>query len=136
MSANYLSDLRARFADYKCNRFNGSDELFEKRPPGGAVVFAWEAREKNVLIPETASKDQAAQVLAAIPPNQRHRHFGSMQSSQALAQSVFGSIGTLGLGQRIADVRSEDGELAFGPNAKDSSIELERLVTTLGEPRP
>ena len=56
-----------------------------------------------------------------------------MQSSQALAQSVFGTIDTLGRLPLLEMVKAEDGRPAFGPSLKQSKLEFEKEMTTLGE---
>lgn len=58
-----------------------------------------------------------------------------MQSSQALAQSIFGTIAVSGRLPILADIVAENGLPAFGPVAAGTVLELEKQVTTLGEPR-
>src|SRR5271165_3603008 len=85
----YVASLRAAFGAYRFTRFAAEDHLFEPRPSGGAVVFHRDHVAANLLIPPTASAKGRRQIIDLIAQAQRHRHFGSMQSSQALAQSVF-----------------------------------------------
>ena len=87
----------------------------------------------NLLIPLIASTQDRQQVIAMIPSTQRHRHFGSMQSSQALAQSVFGTIAILNRLLLLSSIMAEDGQLEFGPTLNESTLELEKPIDTLGE---
>ncbi|WP_166299109.1 PGN_0703 family putative restriction endonuclease [Bradyrhizobium sp. 2S1] len=131
-SKSYQTDLRRSFAAYRSAYFSDHLDWFEPRPPGGAVVFTKQHRENNLLIPPCSAANRQG-VVAKIPTSKRHRHFGSMQSSQALAQSVFGVIEVLGRLPLLAAVRAEDGRLAFGPLPNRSHLEFEKGVTSLGE---
>jgi hypothetical protein len=79
---------------------------------------------------------QRDRIVGIIPTAQRHRHFGSMQSSQAIAQSVFGTISAFGCLPLLADVAAEDGMPAFGPILDNTTLIMEHSIKTLGEPRP
>src|SRR5262245_29067048 len=131
----YAVSLRSAFRAYRGIRFAAQDHLFEPRPPGGPVVFDRDHVAANLLIPPTASAQDRRRIIDLIPPGQRHRHFGSMQSSQALAQSVFGTITILNRLPLISAIVAEDGLAAFGPNLDGSKLELEKAIQTLGEPR-
>jgi hypothetical protein len=39
-TADFVRMLRDKFQDYRRHRFDGKDNMFEKRPEGGAVVFS------------------------------------------------------------------------------------------------
>lgn len=132
----YLARLRAGFWAYRQSRFQGQDHLFEPRPEGDAVVFHQDHRSANLLVPPFATQKQRDQIIGLIRPGQRQRHFGSMQSSQALAQSVFGAIQVLGHDAVLANMVAEDGRPAFGPSPDAARMRLEEPVRWLGEPRP
>jgi Restriction Endonuclease associating with ARP len=133
-AADYTSLLQETFAQYREARFDARRRLF-KYATNGAVVFRYDCMDRNVLVPPFASDDERRQILESIAPKQRHRHFASMRSSQALAQSVFGTIGILGRLPLISSIRADDGRLAFGPALETSSLTLEKSVGWLGEPR-
>lgn len=133
--SNYIAGLRRNFSEYRRSRFAGQDGLFEPRAKGGAVVFSRGEVENNLLIP-LCSKEDRQQIIAKISPAKRHRHFGSMQSSQALAQSVFGTIEVLKRLPLLSALKSEDGQLAFGPMLNHAKLELEKGIKTLGERPP
>ncbi len=102
----------------------------EGRPPVLKPDFA----NMNVLVPPDGS--HADEIRAAIPAKNRHRHFGSFRSSQALAQSVFGTTVALNQYEFLKDVSSECGRPAFFTKHKNWAIGFEHDVQTLGEPRP
>jgi hypothetical protein len=131
----YAAALRAAFRAYRLSRFAAHDHLFQQRPDGEALVFDREHVAANLLIPPFAAAQDRQRIIDLIAPAQRHRHFGSMRSSQALAQSVFGTIAILNRLPLISDVVAEDGRAAFGPELRASKVELEKEIQTLGEPR-
>ncbi len=66
------------------------------------------------------------------PTSKRHRHFASMRSSQALAQSVYGSLAALGKAGALAGLITDDGL----PTVQSGvTVQMEHLVEHLGEPR-
>jgi len=101
-----------------------------KRPP----VLDHQYADMNVLVPPDGS--HAEQIRAAIAPHQRHRHFTSLRSSQALAQSVFANIATAGRLDLLAKVTAECGRAAFFTDHEGWTLEFEHDVDLLGEPRP
>ncbi|MEQ9813320.1 MAG: hypothetical protein RLO50_11105 [Azospirillaceae bacterium] len=101
-----------------------------KRPP----VLDHQYTDMNVLVPPDGS--HAEQIRAAIAPHQRHRHFTSLRSSQALAQSVFANIAAAGRLDLLANVTAECGRSAFSTDHEGWTLEFEHDVDLLGEPRP
>ena len=97
-----------------------------RRPP----VFKREHQSCNLIVP--LESDLAAKIRQAVPVASRHRWFGSMMSSQALAQSVLGGVIAAGRLDVIATVAAEDGTLAF-ENLPGCIGTLEKEVTWLGE---
>lgn len=72
---------------------------------------------RNVLVPRGSTR--AGRIRAAIHPWLRHRHFASLRSSQALAQSVFGAIGAFDWLEVLAGITAECARPAFYENHKD-----------------
>jgi hypothetical protein len=128
----YLTQLRKGFSEYRDAYFVAGSNVFEDRAEGEAVVFKSAYRDQNLIIPP-CSASKRAQIIAKIPRSKRHRHFGSMQSSQALAQSVFGAIETCGRLPLLSAIKAEDGRLAFGTALNQTSLELEKDIDSLGE---
>jgi hypothetical protein len=136
--AQYKNTIQDGFRKYRHLRYAQQAHLFETRPDDGPVVFQRKHADANILVPanDIANEDERKRIVEMIPPRERHRHFGSMSSSQALAQSVFGVIGVLKRQSQLSSVLSDDGKLAFGPSFETSSLKLEKSLGTLGEPRP
>ena len=80
----------------------------EGRPP----VIASKFREKNVLVPPN-NESKARDIRDAVPYKQRHQWFGSLKSSQALAQSVFGALHAFDRLDLLQDVSAECGATGF-----------------------
>lgn len=134
----YLAALHQTFWAYHRRVFAGDGDLFEPRQfkDQGPVVFRAGYRNRNLLVPPAAPPETIAAIEAMIAPAKRHRHFGSMQSSQALAQSVFAGLAALNRLDALATLAAEDGYPAFFHDAAAYAMELEHQVSALGEPRP
>jgi hypothetical protein len=130
--AAYKKGLEKNFGEYRRLRFRGQDQLFEARPDGGPVVFNRQNRERNLLIPpcNPAERDR---IVAKIAKVRQHKHFGSMLSSQALTQSIFGTFEVLNRLPLLSGVKAEDGSPAFGQMLCQTKLYLEKEVRTLGE---
>ena len=103
--------------------------------PGRPPVLKPEFADMNVLVPSDAA--QRAQIRTAVRFNQRHRHFASLRSSQALTQSVFGAISAAGRLDLLAGITAECGRPAFFTTGDDHwKLEFEHNVATLGERQP
>jgi hypothetical protein len=134
----YRADLHRRFRDYRRTSFASEGHVFEPRPSDGKspTVFLREFAERNILLPPTGSSDVAVAVTAMIRSTDRHRHFASMASSQALAQSVFGGLAALGRLNALESLLANDNYPAFFEGCAGYQLTLEHKVSTLGEPRP
>ena len=113
---------------HHCGELDGGKR--EGRPP----VLAGKYVSKNVLLPPDKSK--AEKIRCAVSEHQRHRWFGSLKSSQALAQSVFGAIYAFDRLDLLQDVRTECWRPAFFEDHKGWTLEFEHEVDNLNEPRP
>lgn len=135
---DYLAALRQRFWHYRRGAFADAGELFEPRASEDQdpVVFRAGHLHRNLLVPPTARPETISAIQAMIAPADRHRHFGSMQSSQALAQSVFGSLAVLQRMDALAGLAAEDGYPAFFEGSAGYAMTLEHPISALGEPRP
>lgn len=108
------------------------DELDGGKREGRPPVLASKFREKNVLVPPN-NESKACDIRNVIPRNQRHRWFGSLKSSQALAQSVFGALCAFKCLDLLQDVRAECGRPAFFEDRRDRTLDFEHEVRCLGE---
>ncbi len=71
-----------------------------------------------------------------VPKHERHKWFRSMNSSQALAQSVFGNLAVYGYLDILADLRDQDGCGVFeGAYLEAETFQMEYKVDYLGESR-
>lgn len=102
----------------------------EGRPP----AFAKRFKPRNIAVPPRGR--EAAAIRAAIPGAKRHRHFGSLKSSQALTQSVFGALRAFGRLDLLCGVTAECGRPAFGSVPRGAALDFEHDVRALNEPRP
>lgn len=129
----YLTDLNAvlwQWADrYHADELDGGGRA--NRSPVLRPSFA----DRNVLTPPEPPSIVSA-IRQVIAPEQRHRHFASLRSSQALAQSVFGALRTLHRLDLLAGVAAECGRPAFFEAADGWSLTFEHEVRSLNEPRP
>ena len=131
---DYLSAVVDRFWDYADREFGDRLELFKRseRSPSRSPEFAVGAAEHNLLYPPSAEPRVRQTIVTSLPPSERHRHFASMRSSQALAQSVFGSLAVLGKAGVLAGLSTDDGLPTVRGGA---TVQMEYLVEHLGEPR-
>ena len=113
---------------HHCGELDGGKR--EGRPP----VLAGKSVSKNVLLPQDESK--AEEIRCAVSEPQRHRWFGSLKSSQALAQSVFGALHAFERLDLLKNVLAECGRPAFFEDCRGWAFEFEYEVSSLGEPRP
>lgn len=136
--AEYLEQQTRRFWAYREQVFRARDSLFESALRGTTVppVFVHEHHDENVLVRPDAPDGEARNVRGLIRPSARHRHFGSMRSSQALAQTVFGNLIVLGRLDALSSVLADDGRPAFVADLASATSALEKSVSGLGEPSP
>lgn len=134
--SEYRKDLVRRFWTYVQAR-PALMRLFDKevrsdsRPP----VFIRGKRDENIIV--NTSSRTGPLVLKEIGARQRHKWFGSMSSSQALAQSVFGNLKVHDALDCLNDLAADDGSMLFAPaTLTKDRICLEHTVTSLREPRP
>jgi hypothetical protein len=134
---DYLASLVSTMWNYRSAEF-GNQAIFDRnerstaRPP----VFLKEHAVLNVVVPQHNEPRLTADIRRTLPARKRHRHFASMKSSQALAQSVFGFLMSANRLSLLEGLRADDGEIAFFSSAPPSErAALERSVDWLGEPR-
>lgn len=127
----YLNTLNQTFWDWARALPKGALDGIERenRPP----VAAADRPEISLILSPVSHL--AEKTINVIPVKDRHRHFGSFRSSQALAQSVFGAIKIYGRLEILESMRADCGRPAF-TSAKGAELILEYEVETLSEPRP
>jgi hypothetical protein len=129
---DYIKKLRRGFHEYRSTHFGDKPYRFKDGTEDGPVVWTKASRDLNVVTPTCAPAQRAA-VIRKIPRSKRHKHFGSMQSSQALVQSVFGVIDVFDRLPVLANIKDEEGGDAFGPAPATAKLAFEKQIATLGE---
>ena len=135
----FKEDMIGRFWRFKGLRFPADDPRFEEARPRGLrpPVFHEAHAEGNLLIDPALTESERLRLIGMIPVLKRHLWFLSMTSSQALTQTVFGSLAVMGRLELLAGLETQDGERPFQPDAHDAAhLALEVEVDCLGEPRP
>ncbi|MCA9872314.1 MAG: hypothetical protein KC441_01630 [Anaerolineales bacterium] len=134
----YKTELNRRYWAYQELHFPAWEKFFDQprtegiRPP----VFRREVAWRNVIVSPEATSQEIQSVLALVPAGEQHKWFRSMNSSQALAQSVFGNLAVYGLLHHLAELQSDEGEPLFGETQVSSAnFQMEFKVNHLGEPR-
>jgi hypothetical protein len=135
----YKTDLHQRYWAYQKRWFpawqNYLDQPYvdDRRPPVLRRSEAW----RNVLVKPDATPLEIARLLAYVPAPDRHKWFGSMNSSQALAQSVFGNLALFDQLHTLSAIADDYGLPLLG-NAQTASdaFAMEFKIDYLGEPHP
>ena len=129
--SDYLANLRETWWTWAGTRATGqlNGNKSSSRPP----VFTKDFADHNIITPDDAANTR--NTIKLIPRRQRHRHFGSMRSSQALAQSVFGGLVVAHRLDLLERITADCGQPAFGMCPANAEAEFEFEVDWLGEPR-
>lgn len=99
-------------------------ELDGGKRAGRPLVLERQFASANVLVPTS----KANKIRASIHPNQRHRRFRSLKSSQALAQSAFGAIRAFDRLDLLQGVNAECGRPAFFNNNSGWALDFKHQV--------
>ncbi len=136
--SDFQTDLNRRYWDYVKRIFPDGQNLFEKadaqddRPPVFVKSEAW----RNVIIDPEATPNERKSLLDLVPDKDRHRWFGSMNSSQALAQSVLGNLVVHDSIHLLSELKDDEDEALLGERrVSRDSFEMEHEITHLGESR-
>lgn len=140
---DYKKDLEDRFQNYwklvkDSKVFNGI-MLDPKHGLGHQPVFEREDANKNIIVKKAAAEEEKRRLFSLVPKRKRHTWFGSMKSSQALAQSFFGNLLIYGNLEWLRDLKSDDdnGPPAFGEaDLSPYNFSMEHQVAMLDERRP
>jgi hypothetical protein len=134
----YKAELNQRYWQYQKIRFPEWERFFERpqtlgiRPPVFTPSEAW----RNVIVNPNTDRLGRNRLLALVPESERHKWFRSMNSSQALAQSVFGNLALSGNLDCLLELQDNEGCWLFGEtHIKPEKFEMEFKINYLGEPR-
>jgi len=136
--SEYLDTLVSRFWDYQQKVFPIWRDYFDqpkrsnKRPP----VFLKNRADYNILMKPGISFEKRRGILNQIPTRSRHKWFGSMKSSQALAQSVFANLKEYDKLHYLEELTCDHGDPLFekGRITRDNFV-MEYDINFLNEPR-
>jgi len=135
--AAYKADLLQRYWRYQHSTFPEWWDYFDQPRADGAhpPVFRKDRACQNVLVEPGASRPRHDELLALLPAFDRHKWFRSMNSSQALTQSVFGNLAIHGCLESLADLQDDDGMKLLGDaQVSSENFAMEWKVDYLGEP--
>jgi ADP-ribosylglycohydrolase len=131
---NFKEDLNQRYWEYQKSRF----QIFERpyaldgRPPVFLTRDSW----RNIIINPEASDREVDKLLALVPEGEKHKWYRSMNSSQALAQSVLGNLAVYGSLHHLSELKDDEGLDLFGKaQVSSENFAMEFRVKYLGEPR-
>jgi hypothetical protein len=134
---SYLNNLDATLRGYVDTHISPEEldplhSAKEQRP-----VFTVDHAERNLLLPDPkAHPGMDRRVIDQIAVEERHRWFRSTHSSQALTQSVFGSLISFDRIELLGSLESDEGLPAVGAVASGAIATLEKKVGWLGELEP
>ncbi len=109
-------------------------DLDGQSAPGRPPVVSVSKPYLNLMLP--SDERMASEIEAEIAATDRHRHFRSFRSSQAMAQSVFGAFKAAGQLELLSQIPAQCGRSAFGNVSQETALSMEVDVQTLNEPRP
>jgi len=139
MIAKYRADLNRRYWQYQKTQFPDVERFFEHpqglygRPPVFNLGESW----RNVIIDPNAPQEEIDELLALVPDGEKHKWFGSMNSSQALAQSILGNLKIYDSLYYLYELKDDDEQTLFGKAIlSPDNFSLEYRLNYLGEPRP
>lgn len=138
-SSYFKTDLHQRYWAYlRTFHPDWIHFLDPKHPPEkGPPVFLRKYADFNVIAHPEANLDEKVRLLACIPPYEHHKWFRSKNSSQALAQSVFGNLALHGYLETLSDLQDDEGgALSSGAQLNPEQFRMEHKVRYLGEPKP
>ncbi len=139
MGNDYKASLNQRYWGYQKSQFPNGQGFFDPNHTQAGVppVFITSETWRNIIINPNATNQEKDKLIGMVPAGERHKWFRSMNSSQALAQSVFGNLAVYDSLQILSKIKDDDGLDLFG-KAKITSenFVMEYKVNYLGEPHP
>lgn len=136
--ADYKADLNQRYWEYQKSQFSNGLNFLERpyaqdgRPPVFIRREAW----RNVIINPVSDQQETHKLLDLIPEGERQKWFGSMNSSQALTQSVLGNLAICGSLYYLSELKDDEGIPLFGKEQISSdNFKMEHKINYLSEPR-
>ena len=135
---DYKADLLQRYWNYQETRFANEQTLFDSRyvKPASPPVFIRSKARNNVIINPSASEQEKKKLFDLIPEGEFQKWYGSMNSSQALAQSVLGNLFVHNSLHYLSELIDDEGMDLFGKaQISSDNFAMEYKENYLGEPR-
>ena len=113
---SYKEELVIRYWAYQRLFFPQLENYFERpfAPDGRPPVFLIHQAWHNVITKPDATPEELSLLLSLLPSWERHKWFRSMNSSQALAQSVLGNLAIYNHLNCLIELSDDEGEPLFG----------------------
>jgi hypothetical protein len=138
-TTEYKADLHQRYWKYKEIKFPHTQTIFDDRydKPTSPPVFIRKEARNNIIINPSASEQEKKELFALVPEGEWHKWYGSMNSSQAVAQSVLGNLFIHKVMHYLYELQDDAGLPLFGKTQKaPDNFKMEHKTDCLGEPRP
>ena len=135
----YKEELASRYWAYQRFFFPQIETYFERpfAPDGRPPVFLTHQAWHNVITKPDTTPEELSQLLNLLPSWERHKWFRSMNSSQAIAQSVLGNLAIYNHLNYLTELSDDEGEPLFGKaQVSPENFVMEHKIKYLGEPRP
>jgi hypothetical protein len=131
---DYKANLNERYWAYQESQFPDWQAFFERpnAPNGRPPVFLEREAWHNLIVNPDANPQEADRLLKLVSEPDRHKWFRSMNSSQALAQSVLGNLAIHGFLKDLAELRDDEGNVLLGKVQISSKQELSVSAKYLG----
>ena len=132
----YKAELSQRYWEYQKSQFSARQEFFDRSPAQnvGPPVFRVHEAGRNVIVRPDASQRETDRLLALLPKSDRHKWFRSMNSSQALAQSVLGNLAIYDCLSSLIQLEDDEGIALLGTaQASSANFAMEFKINHLGE---
>lgn len=134
----YKEELVSRYWAYQRLFFPQIETYFERpfAPDGRPPVFLIHQARHNVITNPDATTEELSQLSSLVPSRERHKWFRSMNSSQAIAQSVLGNLAIYNNLTCLTEITDDEGEPLFGKaQVETGNFVMEHKINYLGEPR-
>ena len=138
MTIDFKTEILTSEWGYQQTHFRDWQRCLERplAPDGRPPVFLPGQAWRNVIANPRAEPREIERLIAFIPQGDRHKWFRSMNSSQALAQSVFGNLAISNHLDLLGAIRDENGLAVFeNANLSPEHLAMEFKIGYLGEPR-